>query len=107
MKDLVQIWNRVSDRRYSAVNVTEVNDLPNKKCDGKLENFDCELNFEEIDFNEKKHAIINKLFERRRKGQITRQPKCKYFSITSYIFIVTFYYLNMKIKMTGIEKKHR
>jgi hypothetical protein len=89
MKDLVQIWNRVTARRYSNVNISdrELGDLSNnrlKKSD--IRNFEanfaeCEgLNNkfnDEIDFNERKDAIINKLFEQRRKGQLGRQPKCK------------------------------
>lgn len=91
MKDLVQIWNRVGARRYSNVNTSdrELGDLTNnrlKKSD--LSNF--EVNFAEceglnnkfnddIDFNDRKDAIINRLFERRRKGHMTRQPKSKFF----------------------------
>lgn len=93
MKELVQIWNRVTGRRYSAVNSNdrELGDLSNHRIqNGDIENFnfdgtlsECEgLNsrFEDVDFSEKKrHAIINRLFERRRKGHVARQPKSKFY----------------------------
>lgn len=94
MKDLVQIWNHVSNRRYSNVNTSdrELKEISNnrlKKSD--IDTFDsnfteCEgLNNkfnDDIDFNNRKDAIINRLFERRKQGQVGRQPKCKltYFS---------------------------
>lgn len=91
MKDLVQIWNKVGNRRYSNVHPgdRELGDLSNNRLKrSDLNNF--EVNFAEceglnnkfnddIDFNRRKDAIINRLFERRRKGQMTRQPKCKFF----------------------------
>lgn len=87
MKDLVQIWNSVSNRRYSSVNTSELKDLPNSRVKkNEIDNF--EANFAEcevlnnkfnddLEFNNRKDAIINRLFERRKKGQIARQPKCK------------------------------
>lgn len=91
MKDLVQIWNRVANRRYSN-NVTEreLKELSNNRLkisDIDKANFEANLaeceglnsRFEEIDFSDGKDAIINRLFEQRKKGQIARQPKCKLF----------------------------
>ncbi|CAK1546517.1 unnamed protein product [Leptosia nina] len=87
MKDLVQIWSRVTGRQYSSVNTgeRELRDFTNNRLknldldSGTYEaNFsECEgLNkYDDLDFNERKDAIINRLFEKRRKGQITRQPK--------------------------------
>ena len=86
MKDLVQIWNNVANRRYSSVNTSELKDLGNKHRRSEIENF--EANFAEceafnnkynddLEFNNKKNAIINRLFERRKQGQIGRQPKSK------------------------------
>lgn len=88
MKDIVQIWNRVANRRCSN-NVTEreLKELSNnrlKVSDIDKSNFEsnlaeCEgLNNREIDFSEGKDAIINRLFEKRKQGQIGRQPKCKF-----------------------------
>lgn len=84
MKDLVQIWNKVTNRRYSADK--EMKDLTNnrlKRIEIEKSNIECDFseceglnNFEDIDFNEKKDAIINRLFERRKQGQVARQPKC-------------------------------
>lgn len=92
MKDLVQIWNNVAGRRYSSVNTSELKDLPDKRHRrSEIDNFEanfaeCEvLNSkfsDDVDFNNRKNAIINRLFERRKQGQIARQPKCKYFFYT-------------------------
>ncbi|KAJ0182963.1 hypothetical protein K1T71_000939 [Dendrolimus kikuchii] len=83
MKDFVRILNQISNRKYSATD-KDVNETLNRLKRIDLEKIDsnyaeCEgLNakFEEIDFNDRKDAIINRLFERRRKGQVARQPKC-------------------------------
>ncbi|CAH1642241.1 unnamed protein product [Spodoptera littoralis] len=83
MKDLVKIWNNVTGRRYSSVNTSELNDF-NKQRRSEIDNFEanlaeCEIlnnKFnDDLEFNDKKNAIINRLFERRKKGQIGRQPK--------------------------------
>nr|QRG28739.1 scavenger receptor class B member 1 [Antheraea pernyi] len=89
MKDFVQILNRVSSRRCSntTTNERELRDLTNNRF--KYPEIDkdrldpniaeCEgLNgkFEDIDFNGRRAAIINRLFEKRRKGELGRQPKC-------------------------------
>lgn len=99
MKDLVQIWNRVSNRRYSN-NVTEreLKELTNNRLkisDIDKSNFESNLaeceglnKFEDIDFTDGKDAIINRLFEQRKKGQIARQPKCKFFNYLHCSFIV-------------------
>ncbi|XP_045508630.1 scavenger receptor class B member 1-like isoform X1 [Colias croceus] len=88
MKELVQIWSRVTGRRYSSVNTgeRELRDFGNnrlKNIDLDAVNFDANLSEceglnkfnDELDFNERKEAIINRLFERRKKGHVTRQPK--------------------------------
>lgn len=85
MKDFVRILNQISNRRYSATD-KDVKETHNRLKRIDLEKIDsnyaeCEgLNakFEEIDFNDRKDAIINRLFEKRRKGQLARQPKCKF-----------------------------
>ncbi|XP_059057666.1 scavenger receptor class B member 1-like [Achroia grisella] len=90
MKDIVQIWNRVTTRRYSTVNTTdrELCDISSNRlkrtdidtsaieanlaeCEGLNNKFN-----DDLDFSQRKDAIINRLFERRRKGQVARQPKC-------------------------------
>lgn len=88
MKDFVQIFNRVSSQRCSGANIDrELRELTNNrlKCNdidksrhGSIA-VECDGHsmFEDIDFGEKRNAIINRLFERRRQGQLTRQPKCK------------------------------
>ncbi|XP_072948525.1 scavenger receptor class B member 1-like [Epargyreus clarus] len=90
MKDLVQIWSRVTGRQYTNVNSgeRELGDLSHnrlKKADYDTSAFEAnfseceELNSkftDDIDFNERKDAIINRLFEKRKKGQVARQPKC-------------------------------
>lgn len=83
MKDFVRIWNQISNRRYSCPE-KDVAESHNRLKGIDLERIDsnyaeCEgLNakFEEIDFNDRKEAIINRLFERRKKGHFARQPKC-------------------------------
>lgn len=92
MKDFVQIWNRVTGRRYSAVNTSdrELRELSNNRLKkGDIDTSTFEANFAEceglntryddLDFSERKEAIINRLFDRRKKGQVTRTPKCKFF----------------------------
>ncbi|XP_063898685.1 scavenger receptor class B member 1 isoform X1 [Helicoverpa armigera] len=85
MKDLVQIWNNVANRRYSSVNTSELKDFNNRHRRSEIDNF--EANFAEcealnnkfnddLEFNDRKNEIINRLFERRRQGHIGRQPKC-------------------------------
>ncbi|XP_013176595.1 PREDICTED: scavenger receptor class B member 1-like isoform X1 [Papilio xuthus] len=90
MKDLAQIWNKFAGRQYASVNSAEkeLRDLSHnrlKRADIDVSSFEqnfseCEgLNYkftEELDFADRKDAIINRLFERRKKGQIARQPKC-------------------------------
>ncbi|CAK1592881.1 unnamed protein product [Parnassius mnemosyne] len=90
MKDLVQIWNKVAGGQYSTVNLAEreLRELTNnrlKKSDFDASTFEenfseCEgLNHkfnDDFDFTDRKDAIINRLFERRKKGQVARQPKC-------------------------------
>ncbi|KPI96256.1 hypothetical protein RR46_12286 [Papilio xuthus] len=92
MKDLAQIWNKFAGRQYASVNSAEkeLRDLSHnrlKRADIDVSSFEqnfseCEgLNYkftEELDFADRKDAIINRLFERRKKGQIARQPKCKF-----------------------------
>ncbi|CAH0602037.1 unnamed protein product [Chrysodeixis includens] len=86
MKDFVKFWNSVSNRRYSSVNTSELKDLPvNRLKRSDIDNFEanlaeCEVlnnKFnDDLEFNNRKDAIINRLFERRKHGQIARQPKC-------------------------------
>ncbi|XP_053622044.1 scavenger receptor class B member 1-like isoform X1 [Plodia interpunctella] len=90
MKDFVQIWSRVTGRRYSSVNTNdrELRDLSNNRLKrGDIDTSAIEANLAEcevlnskfvddLDFNDRKNAIINRLFERRRQGHIGRQPKC-------------------------------
>ncbi|XP_048003958.1 scavenger receptor class B member 1-like isoform X1 [Leguminivora glycinivorella] len=86
MKDFGQIWGRVAGRRFSGVN-TELKEISNNRLqrgDFDTSTFESNLaeceglnnKFEDFEFSERKDAIINRLFERRRKGQLTRQPKC-------------------------------
>lgn len=90
MKDLVRIWNQMTTRRYSAVNSNdrELKEITNNRLQGNYVDSsnghmsECEgLNsrFEDIEFNERKDAILNRLFERRRKGNVARHPKSKFF----------------------------
>lgn len=99
MKDLVKLWNRVAGRQYSSVNTAdrELRDVTNNR----LKSFDydgnsfeancseCEgLNkYDELDFNEQKDAIINRLFGRRKKGHITRQPKRKFLKFSLHLYV--------------------
>ncbi|CAH0404434.1 unnamed protein product [Chilo suppressalis] len=101
MKDFAQIWNRVTTRRYSNVNLgdRELCDLStNRLKRSDLNTF--ELNFAEceglnnkfnddLDFNERRDAIINRLFERRKKGQVARQPKCLFLFLMLGFFALT------------------
>lgn len=91
MKDFVQIWSRMTGRRYSSVNTTdrELGDLSsNRMKRSDLDTSAIEANFaecevlntkfgEDSDFNDRKDAIINRLFERRKQGHVGRQPKCE------------------------------
>ncbi|XP_061381454.1 scavenger receptor class B member 1-like isoform X1 [Danaus plexippus] len=89
MKELVQIWNRVTGRQYSSVNVQdkELRELSNnrvKKGDIDTSVFEANLSEceglnnkfnEDYQFNERKDQIINRLFTRRRSSQsIAKQP---------------------------------
>lgn len=81
MKDLVQIWNRVTGRQYSSVscNDKELKDLSNrvKTLDTNFDSTSvCEGlgRLEDVQFNEKK--IINRLFKKQKNGIISRKPKC-------------------------------
>ncbi|XP_045529343.1 scavenger receptor class B member 1-like [Pieris brassicae] len=83
MKDIVQLWGRVTGRPYSVNNERELRDFTNNRLKN-IESANFEANFsecedlnkyDELDFNERKDAIINRLFERRKKGHIARQPK--------------------------------
>ncbi|KAJ8706358.1 hypothetical protein PYW08_010984 [Mythimna loreyi] len=84
MKDLVKIWNNVAGRRYSSVNTSELKDFDKRPRRSEIDNFEinlaeCEIlnnKFnDDLQFNDRKNAIINRLFERRKKGQFARQPK--------------------------------
>lgn len=83
MKELVQIWSRVTGRRYSAVNTNdrELRDFSNNRWQtddlhGNLSECEGLNRFSHgNEFHDKKNVIINRLFEKRKKGQITRQPK--------------------------------
>lgn len=94
----MQIWNNVN-RRYSAVNTNELKDLANKHRRSEIDNL--EANFAEceafnkkfnddLEFNNKKNAIINRLFERRKQGQFARQPKskCFFFQLNTVVFFI-------------------
>lgn len=69
------------------MNTSELKDLPiNRLKRSDIDNFEanlaeCEVlnnKFnDDLEFNNRKDAIINRLFERRKHGQIARQPKCK------------------------------
>ncbi|CAF4957295.1 unnamed protein product [Pieris macdunnoughi] len=85
MKDIVQLWGRVTGRPYAVNTERELRDFTNNRLKN-IESVNFEANFsecedlnkyDELDFNERKDAIINRLFERRKKGRITRQPKRK------------------------------
>lgn len=99
MKELVQIWNRVTGRQYSSVNVQdkELRELSNnrvKKGDIDTSVFEANLSEceglnnkfnEDYQFNERKDQIINRLFTRRRSSQsITKQPNRKYIKTFNY-----------------------
>ncbi|GBP57048.1 hypothetical protein EVAR_45803_1 [Eumeta japonica] len=95
MKDLVQIWSRVTGRQYAAVDTAEdrgreLGELAGERPAAARRRVDvdaatlesnaveCEaLNsrFDQEDFAGRREAIISRLFERRRKGQLARQPK--------------------------------
>lgn len=107
MKEFVQIWNNVAGRRYSSVNTAdrEMRELSNKlkkDCDTSTfeANFtECEgLNNkfnDDLDFSDRKDAIINRLFERRRKGQVARQPTCEFFFFNRVVYyFVSYFYLD-------------
>lgn len=71
------------------MNTSELKEFSNNRIKrSEIDNFEanfaeCEvLNSkftDDLEFNNRKDAIINRLFERRKKGQIGRQPKCKFF----------------------------
>ncbi|CAH2056127.1 unnamed protein product, partial [Iphiclides podalirius] len=102
MKDLVQIWNRVAGKSYSSVNTAEreLRDLSHNRlkradidaANGEDHYSECEgLNHkfnDDFDFTERKDAIINRLFERRKKGQVARQPKCLFILLMLGFFAV-------------------
>ncbi|XP_047542483.1 scavenger receptor class B member 1-like isoform X1 [Vanessa atalanta] len=89
MKDLVQIWNRVTGRQYASVNSNEkeLKDLTHNRLNkADIDTSAFEINLSEceglnnkfnddLDFNERKDEIINRLFKRRRSGHVGRQPK--------------------------------
>lgn len=89
MKDLAPMWNNPGDMRYSAVNMDESKDVTNNhprrpEIDNIEANFDrCETVNKKIngngEFSFRSNAVLNRLFERRKKGQIGRQPKSKCF----------------------------
>lgn len=93
------MWNSVANRRYSNVNTNELKDLSHnrlKKSD--IDNF--EVNFvecevlnskfnDDLEFNNKKDAIINRLFERRKRGHVGRQPKCLFILLMLGFFALT------------------
>lgn len=95
MKELTNFWDHMRGRRYSAVdsNDRELRDLTNRIQAVDLANFEsngteCEVlnaKFDDVEFNTRKEAIINRLFERRRKGQVARHPKGKF-----YMFLLIF-----------------
>ncbi|XP_034827680.1 lysosome membrane protein 2-like isoform X1 [Maniola hyperantus] len=89
MKELVQIWNRVTGKQYSSVNSNdkELRDLSNNRLRRDIDTSTFEANLSEceglnskfsddLDFSEGKEEIINRLFTNRRNGQKTRKPKC-------------------------------
>lgn len=94
MKEFVQIWNSVTGRRYSSANPgdRELRDLSDRLKNGNVNTSSFEANFAECeglnnkfndeDFSQRRNAIINRLFERRRQGQMTRHPTCKFICFT-------------------------
>lgn len=87
MKDLVQIWNRVTGRQYATVNNDkELRDFTNNRLNVDIDTstFDANLSeceglnnkfSDDLDFNERKDEIINRLFTRRKGSQRGRKPK--------------------------------
>lgn len=97
MKDLVQIWNRVNGKQYPNSD-RELGEMTNnrlKKGDVDTSTFEanfseCEgLNsrYDELDFNDRKHAIINRLFERRKSGHVGRYPKGEFFFLFMFFAV--------------------
>lgn len=91
MKEIVQIWNRVTGKQYSSVNSNdkELRDLSKNRLRRDIDTSTFEANLSEceglnskfsddLDFNDRKDQIINRLFAKRRQGQTTRKPKCEY-----------------------------
>lgn len=86
MKDLVQIWNRVTSKQYTS-SEREMGEMPNNRLKkGDIDTSTFEANFSEceglnnkfnddLEFSDRKDDIINRLFERRKKGQMARWPK--------------------------------
>lgn len=94
MKDLVQIWNRVTGRQYANATEREMREISNnrlKRSDidtsalesnfSECEGLNNKFNNDDIGFNQQKDAIINRLFERRKKGQVARHPKGKFLKL--------------------------
>lgn len=88
MKDLVQFWNVVTGKHYPNGD-KELGEMPNNRLKrGDVDTSTFEANFSECeglnskydepDFSDRKHAIINRLFERRKSGHVGRYPKGKF-----------------------------
>lgn len=93
MKDLVQIWNRVTGKQYPNGD-KELGEMTNnrlKKGDIDTSTFESNLSeceglngkYDELDFNDRKDVIINRLFERRKTGHVARYPKGKFLDCKS------------------------
>lgn len=80
----------MTGRQYQNASEREMREMPNNRLKkGDIDTSTFEANFSEceglnnkfndnFDFNERKDVIINRLFERRKKGQVARHPKCKF-----------------------------
>lgn len=100
MKDLVQIWKRVTGKQYPNSD-KEMKEMPNNRLKrGDVDNLTYEANFseceglnskyEELEFRDRKDAIINRLFERRKNGHVGRYPKGEFLNVKSFSFIYSF-----------------
>lgn len=89
MKDLVQIWNRVTGKQYPNGD-RELGEMPNnrlKRGDVDTSAFEANLSeceglnnkYDDLDLSDRREAIINRFFERRKTGHVARYPKGKFF----------------------------
>lgn len=87
MKDLVRIWKRVTGKPYP--NGEELRETSNNRLKmGDVDALNFEANFseceglnskyDEFEFTDRKDALINRLFERRKSGHVGRHPKGKF-----------------------------